>query len=87
MKDKVIVKAFFGNVQLSCNEYTINEYYDIDLPEIDNSDYIIENRIDRVEQHFYSGTEHMLHINYYNAQGIPYRFDEIKNGVCTTEEL
>lgn len=87
MKDKVVIKTFSGNIQLSCNEYNMNEYYDMDLSEIDDSDYILEHRIDRVEQHFYLNKEHILRINYYNSQGSPYRFDEIKNGVCTTEEL
>ena len=87
MRDKVIVKVFSDNIQLSCSEYNINEYYDMDLPTIDDGDYISEHRIDRVEQHFYLDTDHIIRINYYNAQGSPYRFDEIKNGVCTSEEL
>lgn len=87
MKDKVIIKVFSGNNQLSCNEYDMNEYYDMDLPEIDDSDYILGHKIDQVEQHFYLNSEYILRINYYNAQGFPYRFDEIKDGVFTTDEL
>ena len=87
MKDKVIVKAFSGNDQLSCKQYDMNEYYDMDIPEIDDGDYILGHKIDRVEQHFYSNSEYILYINYYNAQGFPYRFDEIKDGACTTKEL
>ena len=85
-KDKVIVKSFSGNIQIRCKEYDMNEYYDMDLPEIDDGDFIIGHKIDRVEQHFYSDTEYTLYINYYNEQGMPYKFDEIKNGVCTTKE-
>lgn len=59
----------------------MNEYYDMDLLQIDNINYITEHKIDRVEQHFYSDSEYILRINYYNTKGIPYRFDEIKNGV------
>ena len=87
MKDKVIIKAFSGNTLLSCNEYDLNEYYDMDLPETDDGDYITAHKIDRVEQHFYSGPEHTICINYYNDKGSPYRFDEIKNGICKTEEV
>jgi hypothetical protein len=87
MNDKVIVKVFSGDTQLSCKEYDMNGYYDNDLPEIDDSDYITEHKIDRVEQHFYYGSEHIIRINYYNDKGSPYRFDEIKNGICKTEEL
>ena len=87
MKDMVIVKSFSGNIQLSCDEFNMNEYYDIDLPEIDDCDYITEHKIDRVEQDFYSGSEHIIRINYYNNQGSLYRIDEIKNGNCKSEKL
>lgn len=87
MKDKVVVKSFSGDIQISCQQFNINEYYDMDIPEIDEHDYIVKHKIDRVEQHFYLDTGYKLCINYYNTQGMPYRFDEIKNGVCTTEEL
>lgn len=87
MKKYVVIKSFSGDIQISSKQFEINDYYDIDLPEIDDSEYIKEHKIDRVEQHFYSEAENILCINYYNAQGIPYRFDEIKNGVVHTEEL
>ncbi|MDE7399254.1 MAG: hypothetical protein K2N06_06965 [Oscillospiraceae bacterium] len=87
MKDKVIVKSFSGNIQISCQQFNISEYYDMNLLQIDGSGYITEHKIDRVEQHFHLDTGYKLCTNYYNAQGIPYRFDEIKNVVCTTEEM
>ena len=80
MKDEVIVKAFAGSVQVSCRRFSLTDYYDANLQEIDNADFIIRHKISRVEQHFYSDREYILRINYYNAQGIPYRFDEIKTG-------
>jgi len=85
MKDHVIVKSFSGDTLISCNEYNIHDYYDMDL-EIDDGDFIVEHKIDRIEQHFYLDTEYTLYINYYNEQGVPYKFDEIKNGVCTTSK-
>lgn len=87
MKKNVVIKSFSGDIQISSKQFEINDYYDTDIKEIDDSDYIREHKIDRVEQHFYSDTGYILYINYYDAQGIPYRFDEIKNGIVHTEEL
>ena len=87
MREKVIVKAFSDKTVLSCKELFLNDYYDADLPEIDDSDYISGHKIDRVEQHFYSDTGCIIRIIYYDAEGSPYRSYEIKDGVCTTEEL
>ncbi len=86
MKDKVVIKSFSDNVQISSQQFDINEYYDMNLPQIDDSDYIIKHKINRVEQHFYSDSGYILRINYYNTQGIPYKFEEIENGSCTAKE-
>lgn len=86
MDCKVTITAYSGDTLVSCREMDINDYYDSDIPEIDNTDHILSNKIDRVEQVFYE-EEVITRINYYNEKGVPYKFDEIKNGVCTTETV
>lgn len=87
MQEQVIVKAFSGSELISERRFDLSRYYDADIPEIDDSAYIIAHKIDRVEQHFVSDSGTVLRISYYNHHGTAYQFDEIKNGVCTTEKL
>lgn len=79
MAEKVVIKTFSGKTQISCRQLSLDEYYDSDIAEIDSGDYILKHKIDRVEQHFYTDNEYIIHINHYDSDGVPYKFDKIKN--------
>ena len=86
MKDYVLIKSFSGDNQVSCRKLSIEEYYDGDVVEIDDSDFLLSNKIDRVEIAMYSEVENVSWINYYR-DGNLYRCDEIRDGECTTENF
>ena len=79
MDFKVIIKAYSGETMVSSRELDLETYYDGDIPEIDDSDFIISNKIDRVEQHTYDNGSYTAYINYYDENGSAYKFDEIKH--------
>ena len=85
--NKVIIRSFSGDAEVTFKEYDINEYYDADIPEIDDGDFIVSHRISRVEINMYEENEETTHINYYDESGRLYRTDTIRNGECTTEML
>ena len=61
-------------------------FYDGDVVEIDDSDFLLSNKIDRVEIAMFSEVENVSWINYYR-DGNLYRCDEIRDGECTTENF
>lgn len=86
MKDYVLIKSFSGDKQVSCRELSIAEYYDGDVVEIDDNDFLLANKIDRVEMIMCSETENVSWINYYK-DGNLYRHDEMRDGEWTTENF
>ena len=87
MDKKVIFVAFSNDKVISRRETDMYEYYDGDNPEIDDSEYIIANKITVVEIHIYDNGSHVLHKNYYDENGAPYRFETTENGVTAVEDV
>lgn len=85
MDNKVVVTAFSGDKQLSSREVTIDDYYDEEHPEFDNSEYIREHRIDHVEIKMNTYGDHKEYNNYYDEQGRLYRSDSNENGELLTD--
>ena len=85
--NKVNIRSYSGDEEITVREYDINDYYDADIPEIDDGDYIVSHRISRVEISMYEDNEKTTHINYYDENGRLYRTDNIINGECEIEML
>lgn len=86
MDNKVIFIAFSGDKGISRRETDIYSYYDGDNPEIDDSEHIKSHGITAVEIHVYEDGNHVIYKNYYNADGLPYRFEMTEHGTVTVEE-
>lgn len=86
MREYVLIKSISGDKQISCRELSIEEYYDGDVVEIDDRDFILSNKVDRVEMTMFFKSETVTWINYYK-DGNLYRHDDISNGEITTEYL
>ena len=87
MDKKVIFAAFSGEKVVSKRETDMYGYYDGDNPEIDDVEYIKANRITAVEIHIFDNGNHVLHKNYYDENGAPYRFETTENGVTAVEDV
>lgn len=87
MDFKATFIAFSGDKQISSRETDLQGYYDDENPEIDDSEFIKANKITAVEIHVHDNGNYILHKNYYNEDGYPYRFETTENGVTTVEKV
>lgn len=83
----MIIVAFSGDKIVSRREIDMYGYYDGDNPEIDDSEHIKANKITAVEIHIYDNGNHILHKNYYDKNGTPYRFETTENGITTVGDV
>lgn len=84
MEEKVIIKAFSGGKEISSREINLHDYYEELHPEIDNGEYIKNNSIDLVEQHFYDENSYFMTKNYYQ-EGELLKSEKLENGKLEVE--
>lgn len=69
--ENIKITVFSKDKELYCHTITPEEWYDGEVPEIDNSEYIKSKFIDKVK----IIQDSKLNINYYNADGYANKFE------------
>lgn len=85
MADTVLLEAFSGEELFSSREVDIEEYYDGDVPEIDDREFNVKNKISRLR--ITTPSMNKVDYNFYNSSGKPVKFITFENGRLTRAEL
>lgn len=70
-KKNVYIESYSEDKLISSYDVSLNDWYENDIEEIDNEDYIKDNKIDKVK--IFCGDQ--LNVNRYNHFGFAYSFD------------